>query len=114
MQQLDYDIMRSGWVGDYTDPNKFLDMFVTDGGNNRTGWSNERYDALIEEAERTADAGKRLGLLREAEDILINREMPIVPLYFDSNIGLVRPRVRGFCDNARNLHPLKYVDLNHK
>ena len=39
---LDYDFCRSSWVGDYNDPNTFLDMFVTDGGNNRTGWSNAR------------------------------------------------------------------------
>lgn len=33
-----YQIARAGWIGDYVDPNSFLDMWVTDGGNNRTGW----------------------------------------------------------------------------
>ncbi|MCR4316770.1 MAG: peptide ABC transporter substrate-binding protein [Planctomycetes bacterium] len=46
-QKLDYDLCRAGWIGDYTDPNTFLDMFVTDGGNNNTGWSNELYDKFI-------------------------------------------------------------------
>jgi oligopeptide transport system substrate-binding protein len=46
-RNLDYDISRAGWVGDYPDPNTFLDLWVTNGGNNRTGWSNARYDALI-------------------------------------------------------------------
>lgn len=46
-RQLDYDLARSAWVGDYTDPNTFLDMWVTNGGQNRTGFSSAEYDALI-------------------------------------------------------------------
>src|SRR5690606_20415901 len=42
-----YQIARAGWIGDYVDPNSFLDMWVTDGGNNRTGWSDPRYDRLV-------------------------------------------------------------------
>ncbi len=41
---------RSSWIGDYNDPNTFLDMWVTGGGNNRCGWSDGRYDALIADA----------------------------------------------------------------
>ena len=45
---LDYDLTRSSWVGDYNDPNTFLDLFRSDNGNNRTGWKNARYDALMD------------------------------------------------------------------
>ena len=44
---LEYEIARAGWIGDYLDPNTFLDMWVTNGGNNQTGWSDPRYDRLI-------------------------------------------------------------------
>ncbi|MBW2268452.1 MAG: peptide ABC transporter substrate-binding protein [Deltaproteobacteria bacterium] len=54
----DYDIARAGWIGDYMDPNTFLDMFVTDGGNNRTGWSDPAFDALIAAAGNSARAGR--------------------------------------------------------
>ena len=47
---LNYDLSRGGWVGDYEDPNTFLDIWVTNGGNNRTGWGNLVYDRLIEAA----------------------------------------------------------------
>ncbi len=47
VRQGDFDIARAGWIGDYRDPNTFLDMFVTGGGNNQTGWGDPRYDALI-------------------------------------------------------------------
>jgi oligopeptide transport system substrate-binding protein len=50
MRSFDYDVARAGWVGDYEDPNTFLDIWVTNGGNNQTGWGNLIYDRLIETA----------------------------------------------------------------
>ena len=111
VNKLEYDIARSGWIGDYMDPNTFLDMFVTNGGNNRTGWSNKRYDELIARAARTPDTAKRLKMLREAEDILVNRELPIMPVCFYSSLSLRRASVKGFYSNPRDLHPFKYIDI---
>jgi len=42
-----YEVARAGWVGDYEDPNTFLDLWVTNGGNNSTGWSDPLYDRLL-------------------------------------------------------------------
>ncbi len=47
-RSLDYDLSRSAWVGDYEDPNTFLDLWITNGGNNQTGWGNVVYDRLLE------------------------------------------------------------------
>jgi len=47
---MDYDLSRYAWVGDYEDPNTFLDIWLTNGGNNKTGWGNTVYDRLIEAA----------------------------------------------------------------
>ena len=55
LESEQYDICRSSWVGDYCDPNTFLDMFVTNRGNNRTGWSSPRYDQLISQAQAEVD-----------------------------------------------------------
>jgi oligopeptide transport system substrate-binding protein len=111
MQNLEYDLMRSAWIGDYLDPNTFLDMFVSGGGNNRTGWSSAEYDDLIARAARTADPAERLRTLRQAENILINRDMPIMPVYFYSNLSLRHPSVRGFYTNPRDLHPFKSIRI---
>lgn len=46
-QGLDYDIARAGWIGDYEDPNTFLNLWVTNSGQNNTGWGSPRYDELI-------------------------------------------------------------------
>ena len=41
------DIARRGWIGDYVDPNNFLDLFISGGGNNSTGYADTIYDDLI-------------------------------------------------------------------
>jgi oligopeptide transport system substrate-binding protein len=94
IQHLQYQVARAGWYGDYVDPNTFLDMFVTDGGNNQTGWSNPRYDALIAEAARQTDPALRMKTFRQAEAILMD-ELPILPLYVYTVTMLVRPGLEG-------------------
>ena len=51
---MDYDITRSGWIGDYLDPNTFLDLWVTNGENNNTGFSSPLYDRLLRTAGNVA------------------------------------------------------------
>jgi oligopeptide transport system substrate-binding protein len=46
-RRLDYWIARAAWIADYRDPMTFLDMWVTNGGNNQTGWGDAFYDRLI-------------------------------------------------------------------
>lgn len=109
VQHLQYQIARAAWIGDYLDPNSFLDMFVTGGGNNQTGWSNARYDALIAQAARELDPRKRAQVFQEAERILIEQEMPILPLYIYVNKGLLRDTVGGWFENVRDAHPFQYM-----
>ncbi len=42
-----YEIARSGWIGDYTDPNTFLDMFTSNNQNNDPNYHNPLYDRII-------------------------------------------------------------------
>jgi oligopeptide transport system substrate-binding protein len=46
----DYDLARAGWIGDYVDPNSFLDLWLTNGGNNQTGWGDPLYDRWVRAA----------------------------------------------------------------
>ncbi|MGO4370516.1 peptide ABC transporter substrate-binding protein [Paenibacillus sp. MCAF20] len=43
---MNYDIQRAGWGADYNDPMTYMDMFVTKGGQNNTGFASPEYDAL--------------------------------------------------------------------
>lgn len=109
LQNTDYMVGRSGWIGDYPDPNTFLDLFVTGGANNQTNWSNEQYDALIEKAKVTSGE-ERQQLLTQAEQILMD-EMPVIPVYFQVSRNLVNPRVQGFTSNIQDLHPLEVLSI---
>lgn len=106
----DYDIARAAWIGDYLDPNTFLDMWVTDGGNNSTGWSHPEYDALIEAAARTLDPMERFSVFQRAEAILME-ELPVTPVYHYRTSYLMRPSVRGWYPNVLSHHPLHHVYL---
>jgi oligopeptide transport system substrate-binding protein len=107
---LNYQVCRAGWIGDYVDPNSFLDMWLTGGGNNNTGWSNMEYDRLIAEAGRTHDPKQRLEVFRKAEAILLD-ELPIIPIYFYTRIGARRPEVKGWYPTILDNHPYKFVWL---
>ena len=93
-QQGDYQIARHGWIGDYIDPMTFLDLFVTGGGNNDSGYSNPEYDALIAAAKVETDPDKRKEQLREAEDILMD-DMPILPIYYYTTVMGWNENVKG-------------------
>jgi oligopeptide transport system substrate-binding protein len=92
---LNYQVARAGWIGDYMDPNTFLDMWVTGGGNNGTGYSNKTYDALIAKAKETVDPVARMATLHDAEKILM-ADMPIIPIYFYTNPVLITKHVKNF------------------
>ncbi|WP_341483995.1 hypothetical protein [Clostridium saudiense] len=72
----------------------FLDLFVTGGGNNDSGYSNPEYDALIAAAKVETDPDKRKEQLREAEDILMD-DMPILPIYYYTTVMGWNENVKG-------------------
>lgn len=94
-----FQISRAGWIGDYVDPNTFLDMWLKDGGNNRTGWHNDEYDQLISQTAPAADEREqRYDYFRRAEAILMDA-MPIIPIYTYNSTHLVHPSVKGMPSN---------------
>ena len=108
---MDYDIIRRGWIGDYVDPNNFLDLFITDGGNNHTGFSNARYDEIIlHHAPAIQDRSARYALYHEAEALLMS-ELPVIPLYIYQSKHLNDPSVKGMPFNIMDSRNWKHVYL---
>lgn len=106
--KLDYMVSRAGWVADYPDPNTFLDMWTSYSQQNSTGWKHARYDELIAQAGREEDPAKRMAILAEAEQILLD-ECPILPIYWRVSKNLVKPHVRGWFNTAQDDHPLTLI-----
>jgi oligopeptide transport system substrate-binding protein len=107
-RRMGFMVSRRAWVGDYLDPNTFLDLFVTDGANNCTGFANPEYDKLIADAAQEPDSAKRMTMLEQAERILAD-EVPIIPIYYYVSRNLVKPRVRGWYNNLRDDHPIRSI-----
>lgn len=102
---IDFDLCLSAWVGDYGDPQTFIDMFVTDGGNNLTGWGNPQYDQMLQASESIPDPVQRMGILHDMEKILVEDDVPIIPVYFYVGMSLYYPdKLAGFEPNFVDDH----------
>lgn len=107
---LDYDLCRSSWIGDYSDPNTFLDLFLSGNGNNRTGWKSARFDALLDQANGEPDRRRRFEWLREAETLLVRDEAPIAPVFVYTGMESYDPaRIGGISGNPRAEHPVRAI-----
>jgi ABC-type oligopeptide transport system substrate-binding subunit/DNA-binding SARP family transcriptional activator len=81
-----------GWFADYPDPDIFLRVgFPWE----NTGWRNEAYERLLEEARHRTDQEERMKLYGQADKIAIEKAA-IVPLTYDRWPLLVKPWVRRF------------------
>ena len=108
MRELTYQMCRSSWVGDYNDPNTFLEMFVAGSGNNRTGWTSTKYDALLKAAAAEPDPLKRNPLLQQAEQELIVEGAAIIPVYHYVGVQFYHgDRLGGVKANLIDDHPFR-------
>lgn len=94
-KQGDYQIARNGWIADYNDPCSFLDMWYTGGGNNDAQYSNKDYDAKIDAAKATAVQEERMKAFHEAEDILIEQDNVLAPVYFYTQPYMIKDDIQG-------------------
>ena len=110
--QMNFQIARRGWIGDYVDPNNFLDLYLTGGGNNNTGFSDARYDDMIlHQAPQAATREERFDIFYRAETLLME-QMPIIPIYTYTSKHLIHPSVNGLPPNLMDSLNLKYVWLD--
>ncbi|MDZ4247449.1 MAG: peptide ABC transporter substrate-binding protein, partial [Dehalococcoidia bacterium] len=101
------EMISSGWVADYPDPENFLDvLFHTDSQANDSGYGNPEIDVLMEAARVEQDPAKRLKMYRDIEQKLVD-DGALIPLWFGRRHQLIKPYVQGY-----QLSPLGYPLLN--
>ena len=105
-----FEIARGGWIGDYNDPLTFLENWASLSPNNFVGWKNSTFDAYMEQAKNTNDAGVRFSYLQEAEKILIE-DLPLIPLHSSLTSHLVHSSVKNWHTNLLDWHPYNYIEL---
>ncbi len=99
------------WAADYLDPQDYYSLLLRTGSvENHTVYSNPKFDALCDQADVEQDKAKRLTLYREAARIAAD-EVPIIPLYYQKDIELIRPNVRNIDDSLMGHLPYKHLTL---
>ena len=134
----DYSIARNGWLADYNDPISFLDMWITDSGNNdiqygrgahadlamydldlteygydikvEDGTWAETYDVLISTIKSCTDTETRYAMMHIAEDMLMSTGC-IVPLYYYTDIYMIDDAVQGFFTNPLGYKYFMYTTI---
>jgi oligopeptide transport system substrate-binding protein len=96
-----WDIARLGWTADFNDASNFLDIFRGRSTNNDAGYANPAFDALVNQAARTADPNRRRHMLENSEETMLS-DYPVVPLYFFVSKRLVKSYVHGVQSNPLN------------
>lgn len=90
----EFDFVLTGWSADYDDPMTFLDMWVTDGSNNHTGYASEEYDNLVTSLAGENDNTKRLETYSKLENILVDEDAVISPIFYYDTYSVVQKNIK--------------------
>jgi len=136
-----FSIARNGWVADYTDPICFLDMWITDSGNNDVQFGKgahkdlkmydldltaygydikvtdgtwaETYDVLIKEIKACTDSETRFALMHVAEDMLMATGC-LTPIYYYTDLYMASSKIEGFYSIPLGYKFFQYTTVDGK
>ena len=107
----EFEVAHAAWLGE-ANPEHYLGLLYSGTGDTNYGrYSSAAFDALFEQARAQAEIAKRHELLRQAE-VVAQADHAVVPLYTAASRRLVRPAIQGWADNARDVHPLRYLTMS--
>ena len=111
MRNGNFQVARAAWYPEAVDPSSYLYLLKsTSGPMNQSGYANPDFDALLNQADRTTDTAARLALYRQAEEI-IGEDQPVAPLFYYAYRMLVSPKIGGWVDYNRNIHPGRFLSI---
>jgi oligopeptide transport system substrate-binding protein len=104
-------LFRLNWGADYPDPDTFMQLFSSRNQINYGHWSNSHYDSLIKAAAASNNMSIRKKLYSEAEYLISQDEVGIIPLYIDSQLIFKRKYVSGLRVNPMDIVFLDKINL---
>lgn len=108
-----YELILTGWGGDYQDPMSYLNLFITDSPGNHTGFSNDKYDDLVLKSKSSL-AGKpsvRWDSLLEAERILMEDNAVLIPISQNGTAYLQKEKLKNFFTYKVSADNYKWLDI---
>lgn len=101
-----------GWTADYADAATFLDdMYHSKSPYNRAKWANAKFDALIEKARVTGDAGERYQLYNEAEQIMLD-DWAVCPTTMRKQVAIKSPALKGVYLTSFRIRPFNTAKID--
>ncbi len=107
-----FPIFLLSWSADYPDPDNFLSVFLSMAGNNRTKWKNSEYDAKVLLGRYNQNQKARAILYDEAQRLLVEEDMAVLPLYNEPILALINPRIKNLKINALNYLQMKSIMIS--
>ncbi len=92
----EYDMVVTGWVPDYSDAYSYLELWMSDGQYNHSGYGNPEYDKLLTASQTETDAKARQDMLFQAEQIFLGEDAALVPLQLRRQQYLVNKNISNF------------------
>ena len=92
----EYDMVVTGWVPDYSDAYSYLELWISDGQYNHSGYNNPEYDKLLKDSQNETDPKARQDMLFAAEKIFLEEDAALVPLQLRRDQYLVNPAIKNF------------------
>jgi oligopeptide transport system substrate-binding protein len=110
VQEHDFDIANAAWRADFDDASNYLDLLRTGNSNNYSQYANPAYDALLNQADNEIDSERRGELLDQAEAMML-KDNPVIPESFWVSTALVRPYVKGWVTNPKEINRTRWLWL---
>jgi len=113
----EFNMFKKSWIGDYADEENFMSLFYSKNfspeGFNYTHYKNPDFDRLFEKANSEQNDSIKISLYQQMDQMVID-DAPIIPLYYDQIIRLVKPNISNLSTNPMNLLNLKTVKKENK
>jgi oligopeptide transport system substrate-binding protein len=112
LRKGNFMVARSSWYGDYLDPSTFLDISRTGDGNNDRKYSSKEYDGIMARADATMDRPERMRLLAQAEKLIVEEDLPILPIFQYVEVSMYNPhRLTGMTSHPRQEQSIDVMDI---
>lgn len=107
-----YMVSRGSWFGDFGDPATFLDLSRKDDGNNDRKYASPEFEELMNRSDNEQDPAKRMELLHQAEKLIMEEDMPILPMFQYVEMQMFDPHVlTGVSSHPRQIENIQDFDV---
>jgi peptide/nickel transport system substrate-binding protein/oligopeptide transport system substrate-binding protein len=107
-QPSSFVMAHTTWIGDFADPEAFLQMWASDSPLNESRYVDPEFSKLLEESY-AKEGRERFRLLAEAETVLLSRAA-VLPIYHSFAASVIDiDYIDGWYQNALDIHPYKYL-----